>query len=252
MRTVFIGFDQREEAAAAVCAFSIKKFASKDVDIRILQHRELRAAGLFTRPWLIEEDGKFRDLRDGKPFSSEFSHTRFLVPALAPEEESHVLFVDCDFLFLDDIHKLFALAEDRFAVQCVKVDWKGQEGLKMDGQAQQAYPRKLWSSLVLWNVKHPANKLCSPYLVNYVPGRDLHNFAWLSDEKLIGGLPHTWNWIEGVTDQKVGGRSPQAIHFTEGGPWFGEKYMKHPYAGAWLDVRQEMSEAHLLSKKREK
>lgn len=240
MLNIFVGYDYRQDVAAQVCAFSIRKHASEPVNITFLNHRGLRAAGLFTRPWLIEEDGAFKDLRDGKPFSTEFSHTRFLVQALAPEDAKHVLFVDCDFLFQADVAELFALADPKKAVQCVQVNWQGLEGTKMDGMKQQAYPRKLWSSLMLWHTKHPSHAQCNPFFVNYAPGNVLHSFAWVKPED-IGNLPETWNWMEHITD-KV--KNPKAIHFTEGGPWLGGDFATKPFAKEWMDAFEEMKESY--------
>ena len=61
------------------------------------------------------------------------------------------LFIDCDIVFLEDVNNLFSLADDRYAVMCVKHEFKPKPGLKMDGQVQTVYPRKNWSSVVLWN-----------------------------------------------------------------------------------------------------
>lgn len=238
MLQIFIGYDYRQDVAAQVCAFSLKRHASQPVNITFLNHRGLRAAGIFTRPWLIEEDGQFKDLRDGKPFSTEFSHTRFLVQALAPEDAGHVLFVDCDFLFQGDVADLFALADQKKAIQCVQVNWQPPtpDGKKMDGMLQTQYKRKLWSSIMLWNTKHPSNKQCNPFFVNYAPGNVLHAFGWLKDTE-VGALPETWNWMEGITD-KV--KNPKAIHYTHGGPWLGGDFLTRPFAKEWLDEFEEM------------
>jgi len=80
---VMIGWDAREAVTADVCAHSILKRTSSNVKIEYLKHRQLRQSGIFSRPWLVESDtGNWKDLIDNKQFSTEFSHTRFLVPAL--------------------------------------------------------------------------------------------------------------------------------------------------------------------------
>ncbi len=43
------------------------------------------------------------------------------------------------------------------------------------------YPRKLWSSVMLWNCEHPANRRLNLQMLNQWPGRDLHAFRWLAD-----------------------------------------------------------------------
>jgi hypothetical protein len=100
----------------------------------------------------------------------------------------------------------------------------------MDNQAQVLYARKNWSSMMLWNCKHPSNKYLTVDIINQVPGRDLHRFFWLNDKE-IGALPATWNWLEGHSDPNL---SPSVIHYTRGGPWF--DHMKNcAYAKEWLD-----------------
>ena len=53
------------------------------------------------------------------------------------------LFIDCDIVFLEDVNNLFSLADDRYAVMCVKHEFNPKPGLKMDGQGQTVYPGKI-------------------------------------------------------------------------------------------------------------
>lgn len=87
--------------------------------------------------------------------------------------------------------------------------------MKMDGQAQTSYPKKNWSSVVLWNVDHPANKRLSLVDVQERRGFDLHQFYWLADSE-IGELPREWNWLVGVQPKPA---APKIAHFTLGGPF---------------------------------
>ena len=82
MNTYFVGYDAREHEAAQVCAHSIQ-WRDPAARVIFLNHRELRALGVFNRPWLIQPTGQMIDVIDGKPFSTDFSHTRFLVFHLA-------------------------------------------------------------------------------------------------------------------------------------------------------------------------
>ena len=215
---VFIGADTRESLPARVCRHSITEHAKGAVRFVELRHRTLREIGLFSRPWLIGPTGQFYDQKDKKPFSTEFSFTRFLVPAYAEHlgmATRWALFVDCDFLFLRPIEELFALADDRFALMCVKHNQRVLEGSKkMDGMVQAVYPRKNWSSLMLWNLSHPAHKGLTLDAVNEAEGSWLHNFRWLEDD-MIGELPESWNWLEGSSDPAI---EPNAVHFTLGTP----------------------------------
>jgi hypothetical protein len=105
----------------------------------------------------------------------------------------------------------------------------------MDGQIQLAYPRKNWSSLVLWNCLHPAHSVL-PELVNTWTGRRLHGFEWL-DDKLIGALPEAWNWLEGHSSPAL---DPKAVHFTRGTPDL-PGYGEVAYAGEWHRVHAEIA-----------
>src|SRR6185437_187672 len=130
--------------------------SSRPVTIRALRRPDLIDAGVYTRRAIRVGNG-WIDGIDGKPFSTEFSFSRFLVPALSLFD-GWALFCDCDFLFTADISRLFALADDRYAVMCVKHRHDPVETRKMDGVPQTRYRRKNWSSLVLWNCGHKSNR----------------------------------------------------------------------------------------------
>lgn len=236
LHQIFIGFDSREAIAADVCSHSIKKRTSAKLSIKYVKHRELRKGGLFCRPTLLESTtGDFVDLIDNKKSSTEFSHTRFLVPELM-EFNGWALFLDSDMLFMSDIAKLFDLCDDKYAVMCVKHRHQPKEGdRKMDGRDQLRYHRKNWSSFVLWNCSHPANAVMTKEKVNFMSGAELHAFAWLSDD-LIGELPPTYNYIANVSPKLNINRGgiPDVIHYTEGGPWFPE-CREVPFAGCWIE-----------------
>lgn len=228
---VFIGYDQREAEAWDVCRHSIARRSSKPVHFVKLDERALRYNGWYDRPWRMDGATKI-DQRDGKPFSTDFAFSRFLVPALSLHQ-GWAAFCDGDFLFTADLAALFALADPSFAVQVVKHHHVASESSKMDGVAQTNYFRKNWSSLILWNCEHPSNKFLTTHAVNHEPGQWLHAFGWLRDEE-IGELPVTWNWLSGVSEpiEEV----PAGIHYTLGGPWF-PNCQDVPYAKLWLNER---------------
>jgi hypothetical protein len=230
MLPVFIGWDSREAVAADVCRFSLLRRASVPLHVRFLKQAPLREIGLYRRE-CDKRGGQMVDRIDGKPFSTEFSFTRFLVPALC-QYDGWALFVDGDFLFLDDVAELFDRRDERFAVMVCKQAHDPVHATKMDGCVQQAYPRKNWSSLMLLNCSHEATRRLTPGAVNGEPGAWLHGLRWLPD-RLIGELPPAWNWIEGVTRGE-----PKAVHFTAGGPWFaGCEAVR--FAGEWQWHRAE-------------
>lgn len=218
---VFVGFDTREEDAFLVCRHMILRQTPAPVTVTPLVQDELRARGLYTRP-------------ADEPASTQFAFTRFLVPRLR-DYQGWALSCDCDFLFTRSLRELFACCDPASAALCVPHNYTPQRTQKMDGQPQVAYPRKNWSSLVLWNCGHPANQTLTPDYVNTAPAADLHRFAWLADAQ-IGSLPDEWNWLEGESPPPA--RVPAGIHFTNGGPWFPAcRYVT--YAGRWKAARLE-------------
>ena len=219
---VFVGYDTREDIAYQVCKHSIIS-KQPNADVQPLKQQELRDAGWYTRPV-------------DKLASTEFTFTRFLIPELT-NFDGWALFMDCDMILTTDIKKLFDLADDKYAVMCVHHDYKVQEGVKMDGQKQTVYPRKNWSSVVLWNCGHPSNKVVTTDLINdpETTGKYMHRFSWLKDEE-IGELDHTWNYLVGVYDDY---EKPNLIHYTEGGPWF-ENYRECEFADLWKKELFEM------------
>lgn len=218
MNRVFIGWDSREALAYDVCRHSIEAHASDGVMIRPLKERALRAMGVYWRP--------------ADPLAStEFTYTRFLVPALA-NYEGWALFADCDILFRADVGELFDLADDRFAAMVVKHDHRPAATRKMAGQAQTSYPRKNWSSVILWNCRHPANRILSPEIVNHQTGAFLHRFQWLEDAQ-IGALPLGWNYLIGWNTREQC-PEPKAAHFTEGIPGIHPGHDSDEYAGEWF------------------
>ena len=219
---VFVGYDIREDIAFQVCEYSIHKHQPV-AQVIALKQAELRESGVYTRAV--------------DPLSStEFTFTRFLVPYLA-DYKGWALFVDCDFVFTADVAELFAKADDRYAVMVVKHDYTPKEGLKMDGCKQLPYPRKNWSSAILWNCAHPANKQMTPDTMNTQTGQYLHRFQWLDDTE-IGALDPEWNWLAGWYQEPQDG-VPKAIHYTEGGPWFKE-YRRCDYHKIWKQYLKEM------------
>ncbi len=138
-------------------------------------------------------------------------------------------------LFRADIAELINLLDDRYAIMVVKHNQVIKENIKMDGCVQEAYPRKNWSSFVLWNMDHLAHTKLSLKDVNTRPGSWLHQFRWLDDSE-IGEIPQEWNWLEGHSSPKI---NPKNVHYTRGGPWF-DDYKNVAYAQEWLDTAEEV------------
>ena len=219
---IFIGYDSKEDIAYRVCKHSLLKRASKDIKIYSLKLQELISKKLYSR--------------NVDPLAStEFTYSRFLVPALS-NYNGWAIFCDCDFVFLEDITKILSGLDSSKAVYCVKHDYTPKEKHKMDGQKQTIYPRKNWSSFILFNCSHESNKKLSVDLVNSETGSFLHQFKWLKDNE-IGALDERWNWLEGWTSQH-NNTKPFAVHYTRGGPWFDE-WQDVEFANEWIIERDD-------------
>lgn len=222
---VYIGYDAREEKAYEVAEKSLRGW-SQNVSVTPLDNERLSSCGLLRRAQ-DRRNGVY-DIPSNAPCATDFAISRFLVPHLA--QTGWALFVDCDVVFMSDIAELFQKADESKAVMVVKHQQVGG-GKKMDGQIQTSYPRKNWSSVVLWNCDHPANRRLSLQDVNERPGRDLHAFYWLADSE-IGDLHPEWNWLVGVQKKP---QFPKIAHFTLGGPWF-QGWQGAEHDELWLEA----------------
>lgn len=204
MIEVFIGYDARESVAYHVCANSIIRHASVPVSLSPL--------ALNSLPGYHEKHA------DG---SNQFIYSRFLVPHLR-NYQGWALFMDGDMILRTDIAELWAMRDESKAVMCVHHDYKTKASQKYLGAVNQDYPRKNWSSVVLWNCGHPANRGVTPQFVEAATGAQLHRFTWLPDD-LVGEIPKVWNWLPDEF-----GPNPEAklLHWTLGTPCF------HEYATA--------------------
>lgn len=225
--SIWVGFDPREADAFAVARHSINKRLIAPVPVRGLVLSELREAGLYRRP-TSRRDGRLWDEISEAPMATEFACSRFLVPHLAGS--GWALFMDSDMLVRRNLDRLIDLADPSKAVMVVKHNHQPPEGVKMDGQAQTRYARKNWSSVMFFNVDHPANRALTVDLVNSVPGRDLHRFCWL-DDKDIGELSPEWNWLVGHSDPAI---DPAIVHFTDGTPSMAG-YENCDYSDEWRE-----------------
>ena len=218
----FIGYDSKEDIAYRVCKYSLQKRSSVKLNIYSLKIEELIAKKLY-----------FRSI---DPLAStQFTYSRFLVPALM-NYKGWAIFCDCDFIFFDDISKILVSLDSSKAIYCVQHDYTPKEKHKMDGQKQTIYPRKNWSSFIVYNCDHPSNKKLTPEIVNSESGAFLHQFKWLKDSE-IGSLDERWNWLEGWTSNH-NSNFPYAVHYTRGGPWF-QEWQDVEFTNEWIKERDE-------------
>ena len=178
----FIGFDQREAAAYHVCCQSIIEKASCPVSFHPLAKNMLNG---------------FNGQRDG---TNAFIYSRYLVPYLC-NFTGWALFIDGDMTVHGDIANLWDERANYVfdtAVAVVKHDYKTKHRRKYRGTKLENdnvdYPRKNWSSVMLWNCGHYANRRLDPEYVAAAGGEHLHRFKWL-DDKQIGELQPTWNHL---------------------------------------------------------
>lgn len=207
---IFIGYDPREAIAYHVCANSIIRHASVPVAIVPLSLNLL-------------EDYK-ETHTDG---SNHFIYSRFLVPHLM-EYQGWAIFMDGDMIVRDDILKLWNLRQGDKDVMVVKHDYKTKMTEKYLGAKNEDYPRKNWSSVILWNCGTFPNKKVTPEFVMNSTGAELHRFTWIADER-IGELPREWNWLP---DEYGANDGAKLLHHTLGTPCFHE-FANAPMADDW-------------------
>lgn len=220
---IYIGWDSRENIAYEVCKSSILRRSSIEVEIIPIKQQELRDAGIYTRG--IDNLG-----------STEFTFSRFFIPYLN-NYSGKAVFCDCDFLWDCDAKEILDLFDNKFAVQVAKHDYNPTEITKGTG-AQYLYPKKNWSSMILWNCEHPANIALSPQILNQAAGSTLHQFKWLPEE-LVGEINHQYNWLEGWYREPKDG-TPKIIHYTRGNVYF-KNHQDVEYADIWKEEYKHMS-----------
>ena len=225
MIRVFIGYDPREAVAYNVLAHSINTRASAPVTITPLMLSQL--------------GGIYRRARNPLQ-STDFSFSRFLVPYLC-NFDGWAIFTDNDMLVLDDIARLWALRDDRYALQVVKHNHVPKEEVKFLGYQQTKYEKKNWSSVMLMNCAK-CRALTADF-VNTATGLELHQFKWLGDDSLIGELPSGWNHLVGYDAPRS---DASLVHFTIGGPYFNET-RDCEYAAQWFSEREAMLYAQTRS-----
>jgi hypothetical protein len=220
---IFIGYDPVESIAWHTMAHSILERSSRPVAIVPLNNVNLRS--IYTRP------------KDPKQ-SNEFSFTRFLAPYLCGYA-GYAAYFDCDQLLRTDVSELFTIASARpeKAVHVVQHDYEPKDEIKYLNTAQYRYPRKNWSSVVLWNCGHPANRVVTPEFVNTASAMELHRFLWLDDSQ-IGAIDVRWNWLVGEYADPPS--DVKNVHWTVGGPYFHE-YRTSDFSEEWFAEAQRMA-----------
>ena len=207
---VYVGYDPREAIAFHTCANSIIRNSSRPVAIIPV------ALNLFKDYTETHTDG-----------SNHFIYTRFLVPHLQ-EYTGWAIFIDGDMIVRGDIAELWDLQNPYNDVMVVKHDYKTRMPVKYLGAKNEDYPRKNWSSVILWNCNSFPNRRLTPEFVQKSTGSELHRFTWLDDER-IGELPKEWNWLP---DEYGPNPDAKLLHYTLGTPCF-QEFADTPQGNEW-------------------
>jgi lipopolysaccharide biosynthesis glycosyltransferase len=207
---VFVGYDPREAIAYHVCCNSIIRNASAPVAIVPV------ALNLFSEYKETHTDG-----------SNHFIYTRFLVPWLMGWS-GKAIFIDGDMIVRGDIIELYETLSTTQDVAVVKHDYLTKQTEKYMGAKNEDYPRKNWSSVIVWNCNSFPNRKLTPEFVMASTGAFLHRFSWLEDHR-IQALPPEWNWLP---DEYGANPNAKLLHYTLGTPCFHE-YADTPQNEEW-------------------
>lgn len=209
---IYIGYDPREAVAYHVCANSIIRNSSRPVALIPV------ALNLF--------QGFYQEQHGDN--SNHFVYTRFLVPWLM-NFQGRAIFIDGDMIVRGDMAELWdRTAHGAYDVHVVKHDYETRMTEKYMGAKNENYPRKNWSSVIVWNCRHFPNRVLTPEFVAKQPGSYLHRFSWLQDER-IGELPPEWNWLP---DEYGANPDAKLLHYTLGTPCFHE-FADTPQGEEW-------------------
>lgn len=210
MIPIFIGYDPREAIAYHTCVNSIIRNSTVPISIVPV------ALNLFENYAETHTDG-----------SNHFIYTRFLVPYLM-NYTGWAIFIDGDMIVRQDINELWNLRHPQYDIMVVQHQYKTRMTTKYLGSKNEDYPRKNWSSVILWNCDSASNRCLTPEFVQKSTGAQLHRFSWLADSQ-IGALPPEWNWLP---DEYGANPNAKLLHYTLGTPCF-QEFANTPQSDEW-------------------
>jgi lipopolysaccharide biosynthesis glycosyltransferase len=211
---IVVGFDQRESVAYHTFSQSIIEKSSLPVSFIPLAINTLK---------------DYQETHTDK--SNDFVYSRFLTPYLH-NFKGWAIFADGDMICQADIKELWDLKDESKALLVVKHDYQTKANQKYLGNINENYPRKNWSSLILWNCAHPKHSVLTPEFIASQTGKYLHRFSWLDDTD-IGELPPEWNWL---AIEYPDNRKAKLIHFTLGTPCV-KDYQDTEMADIWHETK---------------
>jgi len=203
---IYLGYDSRHENITDVQIKSIKDSCKKSVreescrfdpEIKLLDVSKIPE---YTREYANQ--------------STEFTYSRFLIPYLE-NYEGFSIFIDNDFVWKNPFWEMFYFLHPDNAVACVQYEYELEKmsTTKMGGEKNVMYPKKLWSSFMVFNNAHEDCKKLTPEVVNTASGQYLHQFEWTDK---IDRIPDKYVFTEGMSDEN---KRYHAVHYTRGGPW---------------------------------
>lgn len=207
---IYIGYDSRHGNLAEVSKISIEQSIFKDT-----------GAGHLINEIRYEPEIKLLDVskipeytREYANQSTEFTYSRFLIPYLE-NYEGFSIFIDDDFIFERTLLPMFYYLHPDDAVACIQYPQYKHDETKFNGEVNIDYPKKLWSSMMIFNNGHEDCKKLTPETVNTWTGKQLHQFEWTDK---ISKIPEKYIFVEGYDDPDVKWDF-SGIHYTRGGPW---------------------------------
>ena len=210
---IAVGFDHRESIAYHTFCQSIIEKSSLPISFIPLSLNLLR---------------DYKETHDDQ--SNDFIYSRFLTPFLN-NFAGWAIFADGDMICQADISELWELRDESKALLVVKHNYQTKALKKYLGNKNENYPRKNWSSVILWNCSHPKHKTLTPDFIAKQTGAFLHRFSWLDDHE-IGELPKEWNWLAIEYPEN---KNAKLIHYTLGTPCFKE-YKDTDMSDIWYET----------------
>ena len=216
---IFIGFDQREACAYHTFVQSLINHSSIPLDIT---------------PLCLKSLVGYKELhRDG---GNDFVYSRFLSPFLN-NFDGWAIYADGDMVCQADILELLKLKDDSKAVMVAKHNYQTKQTKKYFNHKNENYPKKNWSSVILWNCSHPKHKILTPEFIQNQSGKFLHRFSWLNEDE-IGEIPLEWNWLALEYPEN---KEAKIIHYTLGTPCLKE-YKDTNMSDIWYDSYNKSQE----------
>ena len=168
--------------------------------------------------------------------SNVFNKARFEIPYRCGFKGRAVWVDGSDMLCRADILELQDLLETGCDVAVAKHEYSTKHQTKFLGQPNEDYPRKNWSSVMVFDCGNYAWRKLTPDFISKASPADLHRFSFLKEDR-IGDLAKEWNWLVGEYPY-----NPEAklAHFTVGLPCW-RPYKDCDYADEWRNTLKQVN-----------